>query len=83
MNEHIPTDTGLAHCDGASMVVLNQNKVLLVRRGRAPFAAQWSLPGGKIERGETPRQAARRELKEETGVEAKRAPAETPYRSLE
>lgn len=70
MNEHIPTDTGLAHCDGASMVVLNQNKVLLVRRGRAPFAGLWSLPGGKIERGETPREAARRELKEETGVEA-------------
>lgn len=70
MNEHIPIDPGLAHCDGASMVVLNQNKVLLVRRGRPPFARLWSLPGGKIERGETPGEAARRELKEETGVEA-------------
>ena len=70
MNEHIPIDPDLAHCDGASMVVLNQNKVLLVRRGRPPFARLWSLPGGRIERGETPGEAARRELKEETGVEA-------------
>jgi mutator protein MutT len=70
MNEHIPTGSDLAQRDGASMVVLNQNKVLLVRRGRLPFAGLWSLPGGKAEGGETPREAARRELREETGIEA-------------
>ena len=70
MNEHIPTGTDLTHCEGASIVVLNQNKVLLVRRGRVPFAGLWSLPGGKIEGSESPRDAARRELKEETGIEA-------------
>jgi len=70
MNEHIPTGHDLAHRDGASMVLLKENKVLLVRRGRVPFAGLWSLPGGKTERGETPREAARREIEEETGIEA-------------
>ena len=70
MNQHVPIDPNVAHCEGASIAVLNQNKVLLVRRGRAPFAGSWSLPGGKIEGAESPRDAARRELKEETGIEA-------------
>ena len=70
MNEHTLTYPNRAHCDGASIAVLAQNKVLLVRRKRAPSAGLWSLPGGKIEGGESPREAARRELKEETGLEA-------------
>ncbi len=42
--------------------------VLLVRRGRAPNAGQWSIPGGAQELGETAETAARRELLEETGL---------------
>jgi mutator protein MutT len=56
--------------DGASIAVFKDRKVLLVRRKRAPFAGLWSLPGGKTEPVETPRQTALRELKEETGIEA-------------
>jgi 8-oxo-dGTP diphosphatase len=56
--------------DGASIAVFKDRSVLLVKRGRAPFAGLWSLPGGKIEAQETPREAARRELEEETGIEA-------------
>jgi mutator protein MutT len=56
--------------DGASIAVFKDRKILLVKRGRAPFAGSWSLPGGKLEADETPRQAACRELKEETGIEA-------------
>jgi 8-oxo-dGTP diphosphatase len=56
--------------DGASIAVFKDRKVLLVRRGKPPFAGLWSLPGGKTEGGEAPRDAARRELKEETGIEA-------------
>ena len=44
--------------------------VLLVRRGKAPAAGRWSLPGGAQELGETAEQAARRELAEETGLAA-------------
>ncbi|WP_338077421.1 NUDIX hydrolase [Acetobacter oeni] len=44
---------------------------LLVRRANPPDAGLWGFPGGKIEPGEEMRCAAVRELKEETGVEAK------------
>lgn len=52
------------------VVVLRGDEVLLVRRGTAPRLGQWSLPGGRIEWGETIEAAALRELREETGVEA-------------
>jgi len=52
------------------VVVLHGDEVLLVRRGTPPRQGQWSLPGGRIEFGETVEAAALRELKEETGVEA-------------
>ncbi len=45
-------------------------KVLLIQRGRDPFEGEWALPGGFVEIDESPGQAAKRELKEETGVNA-------------
>ncbi len=42
----------------------------MVRRGRGPAAGKWSVPGGRVERGETLAEAVVRELAEETGVEA-------------
>jgi 8-oxo-dGTP diphosphatase len=52
------------------VVCLRGDEVLMIRRGRAPLAGAWSLPGGKIEWGERAGDAALRELREETGVQA-------------
>ena len=46
-------------------------RVLLVKRGRPPGVGRWSLPGGRIERGEPPADAVVREVREETGIEAR------------
>ena len=54
---------------GVGVVVFRNEEVLLVKRKKAPYKGQWSIPGGKQELGETVTQAARRELMEETGVE--------------
>jgi 8-oxo-dGTP diphosphatase len=53
---------------GIGVVVLRDDRVLLVRRGKSPNLGSWTLPGGAQELGETTEQAARRELAEETGV---------------
>lgn len=52
------------------VVCLKGDQVLLIKRGQPPRLNQWSLPGGKLEWGETLEVAALRELKEETGVDA-------------
>ncbi len=53
---------------GVSVVVFKGDQVLLVQRGKPPYEGFWSLPGGEIQWGETAVEAARRELKEETGL---------------
>ena len=49
-------------------IVFKNNKVLLVRRGKPPAEDLWAIPGGRVEIGETLREAAEREIMEETGV---------------
>ncbi|HEV7463379.1 MAG TPA: NUDIX domain-containing protein [Methyloceanibacter sp.] len=56
--------------EGASIAVFKDRSVLLLKRARPPFAGLWSLPGGKSEGAEAPRETACRELMEETGIEA-------------
>ena len=54
---------------GVGAVVLRADSVCLVRRAHPPSAGQWSLPGGKVEHGETLSAALRREVREETGLD--------------
>jgi 8-oxo-dGTP diphosphatase len=49
--------------------VFRRDRVLLIQRQHPPDEGYWNAPGGKIERGEDPLEAAQRELKEETGLE--------------
>jgi 8-oxo-dGTP diphosphatase len=55
----------------AGVVCFRGEEVLLIRRATPPRQGEWSLPGGRIERGEAPHAAALRELAEETGVTAR------------
>ena len=50
------------------LVVWRENEVLLIRRANPPFQGCWSIPGGKVEFGETLHQAGLREVQEETGI---------------
>ncbi|MEQ1931912.1 MAG: NUDIX hydrolase [Parvularculaceae bacterium] len=54
---------------GVGAVVFRGDEVLLIRRGKAPFLGQWSIPGGGLHYGETIEAATIREVLEETGVE--------------
>lgn len=54
----------------ASVAVLRGDRLLLAARGRPPLDHIFSLPGGLVEPGETLAEAALRELREETGIEA-------------
>jgi acetyl-CoA carboxylase carboxyl transferase subunit beta len=53
---------------GVSVLVVDGARVLLVRRGKEPNLDLWALPGGRIEVGEKPAEAAARETAEETAI---------------
>ncbi len=54
---------------GVGAIVIRGKEVLLVRRGKEPSKGLWSIPGGLVEIGETVRDAVKREVLEETGID--------------
>ena len=53
----------------AGVIIVNdEGQILLVQRGHHPQIGRWTVPGGRLEPGETPEQAAVREALEETGL---------------
>jgi 8-oxo-dGTP diphosphatase len=53
---------------GVGAVIIEDGRVLVVKRATEPLKGQWSIPGGAVELGETLREAASREAREETGL---------------
>jgi 8-oxo-dGTP diphosphatase len=53
---------------GVGAIIIQDGRVLLVKRAHPPIEGQWSIPGGALEIGELVREAAVREAREETGL---------------
>ena len=53
---------------GVGAIIVDDDKVLLVKRGHPPREGEWSIPGGVLEVGETMREGVIREAREETGL---------------
>jgi ADP-ribose pyrophosphatase YjhB (NUDIX family) len=52
----------------ASVAIVREHDLLLIQRNRAPSEGLWTLPGGRLEPGETTEQCALREVREEMGL---------------
>lgn len=53
----------------AGVIIDDQGRLLLILRAKEPEAGRWTVPGGRVEPGESLREAAVREVREETGID--------------
>ena len=61
--------TGRKTVNVAAAVIVKDGRVFATQRGYGPYKDWWEFPGGKIEAGETPEEALRREIREELDTE--------------
>jgi ADP-ribose pyrophosphatase YjhB (NUDIX family) len=54
---------------GVGAIIVENDRVALIKRGKAPLLGEWSIPGGLLELGEAVREGAIREALEETGLQ--------------
>ena len=57
------------HIEVAAAIIIDDGRIFATQRGYGKFKDGWEFPGGKIEQGETPQQAAKREVREELDTE--------------
>jgi 8-oxo-dGTP diphosphatase len=78
VNDSVPSGDRRKYPDrpyvGVGAVIVQDGRVLLVKRKYEPLAGQWSLPGGAVEVGETLEACLVREMLEETGLEVRVGP---------
>jgi len=68
---------------GVGAVILDGDRVLLVKRGHSPLKGEWSLPGGRVELGESLEEALVREVLEETGIQVVVGPIVEVFERIE
>lgn len=68
---------------GIAAVILQNEQVLLVQRGKPPAQGLWGLPGGALELGETVMDGVRREVREETGLDIVVGPLVAVFEPME
>lgn len=77
---HVKEKMALKTVRVVAALILNQDKVLATQRGYGEFKDGWEFPGGKIEPGETPEQAIKREIREELATDIR---VEQPLTTVE
>ena len=69
MSHEVATSVARPQVAVGAIIFDNAGRILLVQRGTPPGLGRWTVPGGRVERGETLAQAVSREVREETGLE--------------
>jgi 8-oxo-dGTP diphosphatase len=79
----VATDYPTRPVVGVGAVIVRNNRALIVKRANHPYQGQWSIPGGRVELGETLAEAVHREMREETGLEVRVGPVIEVFERVE